>query len=161
MKKIILVRHGKSSWEHDVIDHERPLNNRGILDATRVAETFKRENIVVDLILSSDAKRASTTCNIFVKSLEINNKIVDFNHGLYDFSGESVVKIIKSCSDSVNTLMIFGHNHAFTSIANAFGDLYIENVPTSGLVALDLDIDHWQNLKQGKTILTILPRDIK
>ena len=68
MKKIILVRHGKSSWEHNVIDHERPLKDRGILDATRVAETFKQENIVVDRILSSDAKRASTTCNIFVRN---------------------------------------------------------------------------------------------
>ena len=161
MKKIILVRHGKSSWEHDVIDHERPLNDRGIFDVTRVAETFKQENIVVDLILSSDAKRASTTCNIFVKSLKINNKIVEFKYGLYDFSGESVVKNIKSCSDSVNTLMIFGHNHAFTSIANTFGNLYIENVPTSGLVVLDLDIDHWQDLKQGITALTIFPIDFK
>ena len=161
MKKIILVRHGKSSWEHNVIDHERPLKDRGILDATRVAETFKQENIVVDRILSSDAKRASTTCNIFVRTLEINNNIVDFKYDLYDFSGESVVKIIKSCSDSVNNVMIFGHNHAFTSIANTYGSLYIDNVPTSGLVVLDIDIDHWQDLKQAITAKTIFPRDIK
>lgn len=31
MKKLILVRHAKSSWEYDVIDHERPLKKEVLM----------------------------------------------------------------------------------------------------------------------------------
>lgn len=161
MKKIILVRHGKSSWEHDVIDHERPLKPRGIEDAQLVAQVFKEEKISIDRVFSSDAKRAATTCEIFINALNINIKHVFFQHNLYDFSGEMVVQAIKSCSDNINTLMIFGHNHAFTAIANTFGDKYIDNVPTAGLVILELDIDNWNHLKPGVTKKTIFPSDLK
>ena len=34
MKKVILVRHAKSSWKHNVPDIERPISNRGYNDAT-------------------------------------------------------------------------------------------------------------------------------
>ena len=39
MKTIILVRHGKSSWNEQVTDRERPLKIRGVNDAKRVAGT--------------------------------------------------------------------------------------------------------------------------
>ncbi|GAA4282163.1 SixA phosphatase family protein [Gaetbulibacter aestuarii] len=161
MKKIILVRHGKSSWEHDVIDHERPLKPRGIEDAHRVAQAFQKENMGIDLVLSSDAKRAAETCSIFVKILKINHSNVIFQHNLYDFSGELLTQAIKSCSDSVNSLMVFGHNHAFTAFVNTFGSEFIDNVPTSGLVVLELDINYWKDLKPGLTKLTIFPADLK
>lgn len=39
MKKLIIVRHAKSSWEHNLPDHERPLNQRGFNDADLVLST--------------------------------------------------------------------------------------------------------------------------
>jgi phosphohistidine phosphatase len=56
--------------------------------------------------------------------------------------------------------MIFGHNHAFTSIVNTFGNSYIENVPTSGLVMLEFNINNWQDLTHGKTALILFPKDL-
>ena len=84
-----------------------------------------------------------------------------FTHDLYDFSGESLVRVIKSCDDIINTLMVFGHNHALTDFVNTFGDKYIDNVPTSGLVIIEFDIDNWKDLKPGKTFYTLFPRDLK
>lgn len=57
--------------------------------------------------------------------------------------------------------MIFGHNHAFTSISNIFGNIFIENLPTSGLVKLNIDIDNWKDLKTGTTDLLIIPKELK
>ncbi len=57
--------------------------------------------------------------------------------------------------------MIFGHNHAFTSICNIFGNNFIDNLPTSGLVVIDFDIDSWENIKKGVTRFSIFPRDLK
>ena len=57
--------------------------------------------------------------------------------------------------------MLFGHNHALTSIVNIFGSKYIDNVPTSVLVNITFDIDNWNDIKKGVTTLTIFPRDLK
>ena len=43
MKTVILVRHGKSSWEYNVSDRDRPLMERGIKDVNKVAKEFQSE----------------------------------------------------------------------------------------------------------------------
>ena len=86
MKRLIVVRHAKSSWEFNVPDHERPLNLRGENDAKVVSKQLVGK-INPELILSSDAIRAKTTAKIFVSNLNINPKNISLNHELYDFSG--------------------------------------------------------------------------
>ena len=161
MKKLITIRHAKSSWEYDVIDHERPLNERGESDATLVSKHLESFNLNPDLILSSDAMRAKTTANIFVENCNFGNNEVHLNHELYDFAGHNLLKVIKNCKDSINTLMIFGHNHALTAFVNTYGNKYIDNVTTAGVVIIDFDIESWKNLKPGKTMLTLFPRHLK
>ncbi|MDG1728669.1 MAG: histidine phosphatase family protein [Algibacter sp.] len=161
MKKLILVRHAKSSWEYDVKDHQRPLKDRGYIDANLVSNTMKSVGFIVDSVISSDAVRTKTTAEIFISNLEIEENIVEFNYNLYDFAGTDLLKVITSCDDSINTLMIFGHNNALTAFVNTYGDTYIDNVPTSGMVAIEFDIDKWSKLKPGKTYKTIFPRDLK
>ena len=161
MKRIILVRHAKSSWKHNVIDHERPLNERGFKDANLVSISLKERSLNIDLVLSSDAMRAKTTANIFISNLNIDRSIVHLNHELYDFSGTNLIEVIKACDDSVNTLMLFGHNHAITAFVNTYGDSYIDNVPTSGVVVIEFEIINWVKLNTGKTIQTLFPRDLK
>ncbi len=161
MKKLILIRHAKSSWEHDVIDHQRPLKKRGVNDANLVSNALYERNEVPNIVLCSDAMRTKMTAEIFISNLNIDNSIVHFNHELYDFSGSDLVKIIKSCDDSINTLMIFGHNHAITAFVNTYGDRYIDNVPTSGVVVIQFGIDQWRDLNSGKILYSIFPRDLK
>jgi len=160
-KKIILVRHGKSSWEYDVSDPKRPLKNRGITDAHLVSKAFMAQGVSLDALYSSPANRAFSTCEIFVKNLKLKLKDVTVLDELYDFDGNTVIKVIRSLNDSYNNVMIFGHNNAFTSICNIFGDTFIDNLPTSGLVAIDFDANSWRDIDKGTTSLTIFPRDLK
>ena len=161
MKKLIIVRHAKSSWKHNVIDHERPLTNKGIIDANLVSKTLINRKLNLDLIISSNATRAKTTANIFISNLNIDRRFFYLNNDLYDFLGDNLLKIIKSCDNSINNLMLFGHNHAITSFVNTYGNIHIDNVPTCGVTIIEFDIDNWKNLNQGKTIDTIFPRDLK
>ena len=57
--------------------------------------------------------------------------------------------------------MIFGHNHAFTSISNIFGDRYIENLPTSGLVKIIFDTNVWSDITNGQTEFIISPKNLR
>ena len=161
MKTVIFVRHAKSSWEYDLPDRERPLKKRGKNDAKLVSKAFKETGFVPDHIFSSPANRAFTTCRIFMKNLSCPDDMLSKADDLYDFGGLSVLNFIKSCDDSLDKIMIFGHNHAFTSLVNSLGDRYIENFPTSGLAHIEIDVDSWKDVGKGRTVRMILPRDLK
>lgn len=161
MKNIILVRHAKSSWEFNLTDHERPLNDRGFKDADLVSKYLISDMLHPDLILSSDANRAKTTASIFIKNLNLESTKMHLVHDLYDFTGGNLLEVIKSCDDSVSNVMIFGHNHAITGFVNTYGDKFIDNVPTCGVVFIECDISNWKNLVKGHTTKTLFPKHLK
>ena len=161
MKTLYMVRHAKSSWKYDVIDHQRPLKGRGKKDCLLVSAKVKSKIKPPQIITSSDANRALTTAKVFKDALGIEDSNFSTNHDLYDFGGHGVMSVIKGLSDSEDRVMIVGHNHAFTSIANMLGDKYIENLPTCGFLMIEFDTDKWKNIKTGKTVKTIFPRDLK
>ncbi len=161
MKTLFLVRHAKSSWKHDVDDHERPLKQRGENDASLVSKEVKKNISPPEKIISSDAVRALSTAKFFKDALGIDDSNFEVNSELYDFSGQNVMRCIKSLEDSLDSVMIVGHNHAFTSIVNMIGNKYIENLPTSGFVMIEFDEEKWSDISTGKTKKTIFPRDLK
>lgn len=161
MKTLILIRHGKSSWEYSVGDKDRPLLPRGINDAFLVADNFNEQAIPIDAAFSSPANRALHTSMIFVRQLYFSFDKFKVVNELYDFSGEYVLQFVQGLDDDLNTVVIFGHNHAFTHIANSLGNSYIENVPTSGLVHLEFDVDQWTSIEKGVTKQTIFPKHLK
>jgi len=161
MKKLLLVRHGKSSWEYAVSDRDRPLTERGINDALLVSGKLLSQNLEIDAVFSSPANRALHTCTIFLRQLDFPLKKLEIVDQLYDFSGDDVLRHLQNMSNSFDRVMIFGHNHAYTHIANSLGNSYIDNVPTSGLVELEFDIEDWSKIAKGTTAQTIFPKQLR
>lgn len=161
MKTLYMVRHAKSSWEHDVIDHKRPLNKRGKNDAVLVSNYVSKLVKAPQIIISSDAVRASTTAGYFKKAFNVSEDNFVMNHSLYDFSGHKVLELVKNLDDNHTIVMIVGHNHAFTSVANMLGNKYIENVPTCGFVEIQFKESQWNAITTGTTVQTIFPKEFK
>lgn len=161
MKELILIRHGKSSWAYEVSDKDRPLKERGIRDAHRVAAAFKVDMPSIDMVYSSPANRALHTCMIFMRELEIPLDKLVVTDSLYDFSGESIVNFVDNFPQKLERVMIFGHNFAFTNLANRWGDKRIENVPTSGLVHLHSDAGDWGSMGESRTVKTLFPKQLR
>ncbi|MCG2461879.1 histidine phosphatase family protein [Flavobacteriaceae bacterium F89] len=161
MKTLILMRHGKSSWDYEVNDRDRPLQERGINDALLVASRFVFERGSIDAVFSSPAIRALHTCTIFLRHLGFPIERLKLSEELYDFSGGNVHQFIKRLDDSMETVMIFGHNNAFTYIANSLGNNSIDNVPTAGLVQISFSINNWSAITQGTTENILFPKHLK
>ncbi|WP_291865630.1 histidine phosphatase family protein [Maribacter sp.] len=161
MKHLILVRHGKSSWEYSVNDIDRPLKERGVNDAFLVSDMLSKQNLEIDFSFSSPANRALHTGMIFLRQLGIGFSKFQITNDLYDFSGESTISFIKNLDNKLNTVLIFGHNYAFTHIANSLGNTYIDNVPTSGLVHLSFNEDSWSCITKGLTKQIFSPKQLK
>ncbi|RTY94925.1 histidine phosphatase family protein [Flavobacterium sp. GT3R68] len=161
MRKLILVRHAKSSWLTSHEDKDRPLASRGIKDVNLVSSKAKEILPKKILIWSSTAKRAMDTGSIFTQNIGIPVENIIFRDDLYTFDAKQLEKIIKSCDNKNENLILFGHNEAITHFVNKFGDVSIDNVPTSGLVSIIFDTDTWENINKGKIEKFIFPRDLK
>ena len=161
MKQLILVRHGKSSWEYSVSDKDRPLLERGIADAFLVADKLNTFGLAIDAAFSSPANRALHTSMIFLRQLYFPLSKFQVANQLYDFSGDEVLRFVKDLDNDLNLVMIFGHNHAFTHLASSLGNTYIESLPTSGLVHLEFDTDSWKSISKGSTVRTLFPKQLR
>jgi phosphohistidine phosphatase len=161
MKNLILIRHAKSSWDTPQIDKNRPLSQRGIMDAHLVATAVQKWMPKTNLIWSSTAKRASETAVIFAQNLLWPLESIIFKDELYTFDALELEKIIKNCDDGYENVIIFGHNEAITDFVNKFGSTKIVNVATSGFVSISFDMMQWKELKPGKTNKILFPKELK
>ena len=161
MKNLILIRHAKSSWEAPLKDFDRPLMKKGIHDAHNVSASISKFLPKTFLMWSSTAARALETALIFAQNISYPLESIIFKDDLYTFDEKQLEKVIKSCNNAFESVILFGHNEAITNFVNKFGDVFIENVPTSGFVALQFDAESWDTINKGKTQKTIFPKDLK
>ena len=161
MKRLILIRHAKSSWQAPLRDFDRPLMKNGILDAHLVSTNIINHLPKTFLLWSSSAKRAAETALIFAQNISFPIESIHFKDELYTFDDRKLEKIVKSCPNNYDNLILFGHNEAVTNFVNKFGNIFIDNVSTSGFVSLAFETNDWNNLENGKTLKVIFPKDLK
>ncbi|MFN7675702.1 SixA phosphatase family protein [Flavobacterium sp.] len=161
MKQLMLVRHAKSSWDAPLRDFDRPLTSNGIHDAHLVSSEISKHIPKMYLLWSSPAKRAAETAVIFAQNISFPVESIVFKEELYTFDGKKLEEIIKSCPDVYDNLIVFGHNEAITNFVNKFGNIFVDNVSTSGFVKIIFENTSWNNIENGITKKVIFPRDLK
>lgn len=150
MKILYIVRHGKSAWDLPGIkDIDRPLKERGIHDAYEMAGRIKEGFSKPDILISSEAARASHTALIFKRELEIRDHDFFIEPKLYHAEVEDILEVIYGIDDSLESAMIVGHNPTFTEFANDICGSYIDNIPTSGLVYGKFNTGKWTELNKS------------
>ncbi len=161
MKNLILIRHAKSSWEAPLSDKDRPLDARGIQDAHLVSMNCHQALPNAFTIWSSTATRATETALIFAQNVAYPLENIHFRDELYTFDGRELEGIVKSMESHYDNVILFGHNEAITNFVNKFGDIYIDNVPTSGFVSIAFEVQNWKDLAKGRTLATLFPKHLK
>ncbi|MDA7707820.1 histidine phosphatase family protein [Flavobacteriaceae bacterium] len=151
MKRIILIRHAKSSWEYNVSDLKRPLSNTGYSDAQIMSGIFNNLNINVETIFSSPAIRTVQTAQVFlnnIKKLNVNKFKIDSE--LYDFQGNKLENFIKNLTNELKSVMIFSHNNSCNNFFSKFSNINGMHVPTCGILIFEFDVSLWKNINSGK-----------
>lgn len=161
MKRLIVIRHGKSTWELNVRDHDRVLLQRGIDDAHLIGDQLKETAFKPDLIWSSSAARALQTATLITEKWDYSLESLKIKRALYTFNASELQYIVNSCDNDVETLAIVSHNHGITDFVNVAGTTRFNNVPTTGVVILEFDVDQWSNVSTGTTIFKLFPKDLK
>ena len=146
MRTLLLLRHAKSSWkDSDLLDHDRPLNNRGQHDAPRIGRLLKMKRLLPDIILSSSAKRARCTAEDVAKSSSFTGS-VEIEPLLYLAAPVTIVDVVRRTGTSARSVMVVGHNPGLERLVASLTGV-TESMPTAALVDIRLPIDHWNDLR--------------
>ena len=142
MKKLIIIRHCKSSWSDlSLNDFDRPLNNRGVQDGNLMSKELSKKIDNVDLLISSSSKRTRLTADFFIKLIKINK--ISFIDDLYHSSSENIIRKLKKISNTHESIMVIGHNPGLTDLVNKLTSINLYNLPTCGVAIVNLNIKNW------------------
>ncbi|MDQ3191372.1 MAG: histidine phosphatase family protein [Bacteroidota bacterium] len=164
MKTLFLVRHAKSSWDETSLDDiDRPLKASGVKDAYLISTFLKEKIVQPELIISSPAVRALSTAVIFAKGMNIPLTDIKLFQELYESTPGEIQKTIQKTDDEIDSLMVFGHDPSLTNLFMFLTGINLEKIPTSAVVSISLNIDHWKEIAPGKGILEYLykPKQVK
>ncbi|MDX5338000.1 MAG: histidine phosphatase family protein [Cyclobacteriaceae bacterium] len=146
MKKIILVRHGKSSWDSPFLsDHDRPLAERGLRDAPRMAKRLRKKGLIPEVILTSTAKRALHTAQLTQEELDISPKCIHPIPELYHSSPNTILKFLRMQNDNHQLIFVVGHNPGMNDLIGDLGG-NLDNLPTSGQFGFKFKTDSWKDI---------------
>ena len=151
-KTLLIIRHAKSSWDIGTItDFERPLNERGKKDAPEMASRLKKRNIKVDAFVSSPAKRAKKTAELFCTTFHYPVDTVQLISKLYHAGVAVFFEVVASLDNSANTVAIFSHNPGITEFVNLLTDKTpIDNMPTCSIFAVKAFTNNWADFTKAK-----------
>lgn len=149
MKKLILFRHAKSSWSHDVSDRDRPLTEKGIRKTEKISITSKNIFFNTEIFYSSPANRALHTASIIINQLNLSFRNLHVEEDLYTFESSKLIKFIRDIPNSFSNVICVGHNPAFTNVTNLLSDSNIEHLPTSSWAEITFSQNSWTDISKG------------
>jgi phosphohistidine phosphatase len=146
VKTLFLVRHAKSSRGDPTLpDRERPLDDRGRLDAPGMGRRLAKRDVKPDLILSSPALRALTTAQLFADEIGYERERIVIDDRLYARTAADLFDVIRTLDRKLDCVMMFGHNPEFTDLAHHLSS-EITDMPTCSVVEFRFDTKAWSDV---------------
>lgn len=146
MKTLLIIRHAKSSWDHVISnDIDRPLNDRGKRDAPAMAQRLLHSGVQIDLFVSSPAKRARNTAELFVHEFGRKAESILFVPQLYHAAVQAFREVISGLPDQYESVALFSHNPGITSFVNTLTSVRVDNMPTCGVFAIKTNAESWRD----------------
>ena len=172
MRRLMLLHHAKTETDAPSgQDHDRRLDERGRRDAAEMGSWIGRHPPFPYLVLVSTAVRAQQTWDLAWLAMKdrIAAPRVEHLDELYGAEPTQLLKIVRLAeAQAPKQIMLVGHNpgmHELAMMLAGSGDkparkAIEDNLPTSGLVILDFDIDDWTDVgfRRGELAQFVSPK---
>lgn len=175
MKYLTVLRHAKSSWEQPGLsDHDRPLNQRGLLSVPAIAGFLKKTYFggqdgkplmtPPEAIVSSTALRALTTAQMTREVLGLPPEAMTLDSHLYLATPAGVLEVLRDCDEERRHLVLVGHNpgmHEFCDRMLARAS--IPRMPTCTAVIMGLPHEYWgmADWQEAQLIAYVTPKALE
>ncbi len=164
MKTLYIVRHAKSSWEFPALpDFDRPLLEKGKKRTKRIIDYLLKQQVRLDLVISSSALRARETADYIARGIGYNPEDIKLDPSLYHADNELLFDQFLDLNDEIQSLMLVGHNPTLTNFVNNWLKPPIDWLPTSGVVCIEFETDRWEKIREASSYVkfVVFPKLIK
>ncbi len=167
MKRLILMRHAKSSWsQSDLPDIDRPLDVRGRNGADGLGVWLAAQGYAPDLVIVSSASRCVETWERVAAGLTGNPEVTT-ERELYNAPSGEIRDIIRA-SGKGETVLVVAHNPGIGTMARdmrvdpAPHHATFDKYPSGATTVLELPIDDWSALDFGTAHLVdyVTPKEL-
>lgn len=153
MKELLVFRHAKAVDSSEApSDHERGLRQKGEKAAASMGGLLSERKLVPDLILTSDAVRATRTAELCEKELPARVDVLALA-ALYDCEAQDYLELVARQPDVVSRLMLVGHNPTLEELVESLtGDH--TRLKTGHVARISLKLTSWRDvLKDAQAVL--------
>ena len=166
MRRLIVMRHAKSSWaDPGQRDLDRPLNKRGKRAAALLGAWLKEKGYLPKHALVSTARRAQETWSGVVATAGAAG--TTYVPEIYHAAPETLMDVVRGAPE-VGCLLVVGHQpgmalFARRLLAEAPAEADFERFPTGATAVLDFDADAWSGVAWGSARLAgfVVPRQLE
>lgn len=152
MKTLLLIRHAKSSWgDAGLADRDRPLNERGLRDAPVMGKRLAQRGVVPDLVLSSPARRALSTAELFAVALGVKRDHFVIDERLYAARADDLLRVVQGLDEHLKCVLLFAHNPGLTDLAHHFAR-EITHLITCAVVAFEFEPRPWSAIGRARPV---------
>ena len=170
MNRLVVLRHAKSAYPPGVVDHDRPLNPRGVVDA-KAAGAWIREHVgVPDHVVVSSARRARGTWTLAAGALGYIGAAgydadspgpLTVDPRIYDAAASTLVTVVSEIPARAGTAILVGHMPGVETLVDLLARdrdpeaarLLAVKYPTAGVAVLDVEVP-WAEIGPGTAYLS-------
>lgn len=172
MRQLLLLRHAKSSWDDaSLSDHSRPLNARGRMAASAMAEQMREFGLVPDIVLVSSSRRTLQTLEA-LQPIE-GGPLVEVMDELYLAPWPRLLEAVRQAPGTARSVLLIGHNPGMHELGLALmgpagaamggphARRLAEGYPTGALAEFTI-AGPWGQLGEGggRLVRFLAPRDL-
>jgi phosphohistidine phosphatase len=161
MKKLLLLRHAKSSWDDaGLADFDRPLNGRGRKAAPLVGDLMRQRQLRPDLVIASPAARARETVALVLEASGMKTEL-RYDERIYEATAGQLLAVINGVENDKQEVMLVGHNPGFENFLEYLTGETLR-VPTAALALIALDADRWNEAgaRGGRLEWLVKPKEL-
>lgn len=152
--ELLLLRHGKSDWDNNETDYNRPITDRGKRGAQRVGVWLAQNGLKPDMVISSPAERTRLTAQKMMKAMGESAHYIIYDERIYEATLNDLLEVISGIPRQTKRVILVGHNPGLEQLLCYLCDKPItipsdgKLLPTATLVHLSLSCQ-WKNIKKN------------
>jgi phosphohistidine phosphatase len=153
---LLLLRHAQAvDFASGLTDHQRPLTEEGIEQATAVGNALRARGVSIDLVLCSSATRTRQTWSAL--GLDARCELTD---EVYNAGSDALLELVRLLDERIGTAMIIGHGPGLPSLAfelagpgsdQAARDTVSNRYPTATVTGFDVE-GPWSDVQTARLV---------
>ena len=112
-----------------------------------MADKFAEEEDV-DLMISSPAVRARTTAKYFAEAMKMPKERIILEERIYGASVGEMLSIINGIDNMYDSVILFGHNPTFSSLASYLDRGFRDYLVTCARVKIEFNVGLWEQISE-------------